>query len=110
MPISKAVQLIKGGSSKWIHETFPEHRLFSWQEKYGAFSVSVSLLDDVIEYIRNQEKHHHKMTFQEEFRELLRRHGIEWNEIYVWDWVTKIPALQAGGFNVYSGPRALPWA
>ena len=85
MPISKAVQFIKGGSSKWIHETFPEHRLFSWQEKYGAFSVSVSLLDDVIEYIRNQEKHHCKMTFQEEFITLLKKHRIEYDERYLWE-------------------------
>ena len=42
IPIAKALQLIKGGSSKWMHETFPEQRLFAWQEKYGAFSVSVS--------------------------------------------------------------------
>jgi putative transposase len=85
MPISKAVQFIKGGSSKWIHETFPEHRSFSWQEKYGAFSVSVSLLDDVIEYIRSQEKHHRKMTFQEEFITLLKKHRIEYDERYLWD-------------------------
>src|SRR3974390_1723342 len=85
MPISKAVQFIKGGSSKWIHETFPEHRLFSWQEKYGAFSVSVSLLDDVIEYIRKQEEHHRKMTFQEEFVSLLKKHRIEYDERYLWD-------------------------
>jgi len=52
--ISKAMQLIKGGSSKWIHETFPEHRLFAWQEKYGAFSVSVSHLDKIIAYIKGQ--------------------------------------------------------
>ena len=54
MAISKALQLMKGGSSKWIHETFPEHRMFAWQEEYGAFSVSVSQLDKTIEYIRGQ--------------------------------------------------------
>ena len=64
---AKAMQLIKGGSSKWVHETFPEHRLFGWQEKYGAFSVSVSQLDRTILYIKNQEAHHRKSTFQEEF-------------------------------------------
>ena len=85
IPISKAIQLIKGGSSKWIHETFPEHRLFSWQEKYGAFSVSVSSLDDVIEYIRNQEEHHRKMTFQEEFITLLKKHRIEYDEQSLWE-------------------------
>src|SRR5256885_5450520 len=45
MPISKGVQLIKGGSSKWVHDTFPEHKLFGWQEEYGAFGVSMSQLD-----------------------------------------------------------------
>jgi len=64
MPISKALQLIKGGSSKWVHETFPEHRLFAWQEKYGAFSVSVSQLDKIVQYSKNQEEHHRKQTFQ----------------------------------------------
>jgi REP element-mobilizing transposase RayT len=67
MAISKTLQLIKGGSSKWIHETFPEYRLFAWQEEYGAFSVSVSQLDKTMEYIQGQEAHHRKMTFQEEF-------------------------------------------
>ena len=64
--------LIKGGSSKWVHETFPEYRLFGWQEKYGAFSVSVSQCNKIIEYIKNQQEHHRKMTFQEEFLALLK--------------------------------------
>ena len=84
MAISKAVQLIKGGSSKWIHETFPEHRLFAWQEEYGAFSVSVSQLDKTVEYIQGQEAHHRKMTFQEEFLALLKKHRIEYDERYLW--------------------------
>jgi len=85
MPISKAVQLIKGGSSKWVHDKFPEHRLFGWQEKYGAFSVSVSQLDKIIAYIKGQEKHHRKMTFQEEFVALLKKHQVEYDERYLWD-------------------------
>jgi REP element-mobilizing transposase RayT len=84
MAISKALQLIKGGSSKWIHETFPEHRLFAWQEEYGAFSVSVSQLDKTIAYIQGQEAHHRKMTFQEEFLALLKKHRIEYDERYLW--------------------------
>jgi putative transposase len=83
--ISKAVQLIKGGSSKWIHENFPEQRVFSWQEKYGAFSVSVSQLNTIIEYIRNQPAHHRAMTFQDEFLALLKKHHIEFDERYLWD-------------------------
>lgn len=83
--ISKAVQLIKGGSSKWVHENFPEHRLFSWQEEYGAFSVSVSQLDGVTEYIRSQPAHHKTMTFQDEFLALLKKHCIDFDERYLWD-------------------------
>jgi putative transposase len=83
--IAKAMQLIKGGSSKWIHETFPDQRLFAWQEKYGAFSVSVSQLDTVINYIENQREHHRTKTFKEEFLELLKKHRIEYDERYLWD-------------------------
>ena len=84
MAISKALQLIKGGSSKWIHETFPKQREFAWQEEYGAFSVSVSQLDKTIEYIKGQEDHHRKMTFQEEFLALLKKHRIEYEERHLW--------------------------
>jgi putative transposase len=84
LPIAKAMQLIKGGSSKWVHETFPDQRLFAWQEEYGAFGVSVSLLDKTIGYIRRQPEHHRKMTFQEEFRMLLKKHGVEFDERYLW--------------------------
>src|SRR5947208_794909 len=85
LSIAKAVQLIKGGSSKWVHDTFPEHRLFGWQVKYGAFGVSVSQLDKTIEYIKSQEVHHRKITFQEEFVALLKRHCIDYEERYLWD-------------------------
>jgi REP element-mobilizing transposase RayT len=54
MPIAKAMQLIKGGSSKWVHDTFPDQRLFAWQTKYAAFSVSVSQLDKVTNYIETR--------------------------------------------------------
>lgn len=85
LTIAKAMQLIKGGSTKWVHETFPEHRLFGWQEKYGAFSVSVSQLDKIMKYIRGQAEHHQKMTFQEEFVALLQKHRVEYDERYLWD-------------------------
>ena len=85
MPVAKAMQLIKGGSSKWIHETFPEQRLFGWQKKYGAFSVSVSRLEKTVEYIRNQQEHHRTRSFQEEFVALLKKHRIEYDERYLWD-------------------------
>src|SRR4051812_28485594 len=83
--IAKALQVIKGGSSKWVHDTFPEHRQFGWQAKYGAFSVSVSQLEKTIAYIKNQENHHRKVTFQEEFLALLEKHRIAYDERYIWD-------------------------
>ena len=85
LSIAKAMQLIKGGSSKWVHENFPEHRLFGWQVKYGAFGVSVSLLDKTIQYIQTQSEDHRKMTFQEEFLALLKKHGIAYDERYLWE-------------------------
>ena len=85
LSIAKALQLIKGGSSKWVHETFPDHRMFGWQVKYGAFSVSVSQLDTIIQYIKDQKEHHRQMTFQEEFIALLKKHRVEYDERYLWD-------------------------
>jgi hypothetical protein len=76
MSFAKAVQLIKGGSSKWVHDTFPQQKRFQWQEGYGAFSVSASPVPKTIAYINNQKEHHRKKTFQEEFPELLQKHGL----------------------------------
>jgi hypothetical protein len=80
VPISRAVQLIKGGSSKWIHQQFPAFRDFAWQEGYGAFSIGVSQL----EITRNQERHHGTMTFQEEFLRFLAKHKIHYDPMHVW--------------------------
>ena len=66
--ISKAVQLIKGSSSKWIHDNFSQLKAFAWQEGFGAFSVSISHVGDTIKYIENQVEHHRTKTFQEEYR------------------------------------------
>ena len=85
LSLAKALQLIKGGSSKWVHETFAEHLLFGWQVKYGAFSVSYSQLDKTIRYIQTQAEHHRKMTFQQEFLALLRKHRITYDERYLWE-------------------------
>ena len=82
---SKAVQLIKGGSSKWIHDTFPKMGGFAWQDGFGAFTVSKSNIPEVIKYIQNQREHHRTTTFQEEFLMLLKRHGIEYDERYLWN-------------------------
>jgi len=83
--ISKAMQLIKGGSSKWIHETFPEHRMFEWQQGYGAFSIGVGDVERTKNYINNQPEHHGKMDFKTEFRAFLKKHGIEYDERYIFD-------------------------
>ncbi len=83
--IAKAVQLIKGGSSKWVHETFREHWGFRWQVKYGAFSVSASQVYKAVRYIRNQEAHHRRLSFQEELLVLLRKHRIPFDERYLWE-------------------------
>jgi hypothetical protein len=68
-----------------VHETFPEHWDFGWQVKYGAFSVSVSSLDRTIAYIKNQEEHHRRLTFQEEFLALLKRHRIAYDPRHLWE-------------------------
>ena len=78
------MRVVKTNSSRWIHETWPGLRSFGWQTGYGAFSVSQSQADGVSEYIAGQEEHHKRMTFQEEFLALLKRHGIAYDERYVW--------------------------
>jgi REP element-mobilizing transposase RayT len=85
LSVAKGVQLIKGGSSAWVHSTFPEMQHFAWQEGYGAFSVSMSHLDETIAYIENQEERHRGKSFQEEFLTFLKKHEIEFNEKYIWD-------------------------
>lgn len=82
--IAKAMQFIKGGSSKWVHETFPELRLFSWQEGYGAFSIGISNVDETKKYIENQEKHHSKEGFRDEYLKFLRKNNIDFDEKYLW--------------------------
>jgi hypothetical protein len=75
---------LKSNSSKWVHETIDGQAGFAWQSGYGAFSVSLSNLDDVHGYVARQEEHHRKVTFQEEYRAFLARHGIAFDERYVW--------------------------
>ena len=81
---SQIAQALKGDTSKWIHEEFPPLRSFAWQDGYGAFTVSKSSLPEVVRYIKNQREHHRKRTFQEEYLDFLRKHGIEYDERYVW--------------------------
>jgi putative transposase len=78
LSIAKAVQLLKGNSSKWIHETFPEKRLFEWQEGYGAFSISASGVTRTVRYIRSQKEHHAHHSFRDELIAFLQKNGIQY--------------------------------
>jgi REP element-mobilizing transposase RayT len=83
--IADLINAFKSNSTRWIRQTFPNRRWFSWQEGYAAFSVSRSQEQAVIEYIRNQHEHHKGQDFQQELLELLRRHGIAYDPRYVFD-------------------------
>lgn len=85
LSISTLVNALKANSSRWIHEEFSDMKPFKWQEGYGAFSVSRSSETAVVKYIRNQQEHHRKTSFQDEFMELLRRHKVEYDERYIWE-------------------------
>lgn len=82
--LADLLRLIKSNSSRWIHETFAEQSAFAWQDGYGAFSVSCSNVDAVKAYIADQERHHQKMSFEEEFVAFLKKHGIPYDERYLW--------------------------
>src|SRR5271157_3002452 len=84
MPVAKAVQLVKGGSSKWLHENIISLKNFAWQEGYGAFSISASHVPEVIAYIAGQEEHHRTKSFQEEYLSFLKEYKVEYDERYVW--------------------------
>lgn len=83
--IADLVEKVKTSSSKWIKTKGDNLRNFSWQAGYGAFAVSRSNLDRVHNYILNQREHHHGKDFKHEFRGLLKKHDLEWDERYVWD-------------------------
>ena len=76
IPIPKAAQLIKGGSSKWINDHL-QRRSFAWQAGYGVFSIGISQIEKTVRYILNQEQHHRKMTFNREWTLMLERHGLK---------------------------------
>jgi putative transposase len=82
MPVAKAMQLIKGGSSQWMNEK--HGRNFAWQQGYGAFSVGIAQKADTIAYIRSQQEHHRKRSFEEEFIAFLKKHNVECDPRYVW--------------------------
>lgn len=83
--VAEVIESVKTSSSKWIKTKGSEFSGFHWQSGYGAFSVSQSDSDAVIDYIRNQAQHHRKVSFQEEFRRFLERYQIAYDDRYVWD-------------------------
>jgi REP element-mobilizing transposase RayT len=87
MPISDLVRDIKNNSSNFINENKLVKGKFSWQEGYGAFSYSHSHIQQVYDYILNQEEHHRKRTFKDEYFELLKKFEIEFNEKYLFEWL-----------------------
>ncbi len=85
MSVADLVRTIKANTSGWIHKTFANQGGFAWQNGYGAFSVSLSNIEAVKQYIANQAEHHRTKSFQEEYVEFLRRHGLEFDERYLWE-------------------------
>ncbi len=81
--VSTLMQIVKSESSKWIKDEKLCNQAFAWQEGYGAFSYAKSQVDDVIRYIQNQEIHHRKETFVEEYTKFLNAFEIEWDERYI---------------------------
>ncbi len=84
MMISEAMKRIKGGSSKAIRQSGLVGERFNWQDGYSAFTVSSSAIPDVSRYIAEQRKHHKRMTFEEEYVAFLKKHGVEYEEKYLW--------------------------
>ena len=80
--VSDCARTIKANTSRWIHQRFGGLRDFTWQEGYSAFSVSKSNIKSVVKYIENQREHHKTISFEEELKTFLERHGVEYNPQY----------------------------
>ncbi len=87
MAVSDLTRDIKSNSSKFINQSKWVKGKFSWQEGFGSFSYSKSQIDSVVNYILNQEQHHKKMTFKQEYLEFLDKFNIEYKEEYLFDWI-----------------------
>ncbi len=83
--VAEALRIVKTNSSRWVHQNWSRHRGFGWQTGYGAFNVSQSNAASVVEYIRNQEKHHRRVSFQEEFISFLSKNDVRYDECYIWE-------------------------
>ncbi len=84
LALADCLRVVKTNSSRWVKRKWPKRRLFAWQGGYGAFSVSESSREAVIRYIQDQERHHQRVSFQDEFLTLLKKHGVEFDERYMW--------------------------
>ena len=85
LSLAKLVEEFKSGSSRWLKTKGPEFEVFHRQSGYGGFSVSESGIDAASQYIERQEEHHHKMSFQDEYRKLLEKYRVKYDERFVWD-------------------------
>jgi REP element-mobilizing transposase RayT len=83
--VSDMLRICKSRSSSWINGSKLRVPTFAWQTGYSVFSVSASALETVVHYVENQQEHHRKLTFREELLGLLRKHGIEYDERFLWD-------------------------
>lgn len=83
--VTKSIGIIKAESTKWIHQTFPDQLQFCWQAGYGAFTISVTGIKRVKDYINNQKEHHRKETFKEEFIHFLEVNHIPYDPRYIWN-------------------------
>lgn len=82
--LSEIMQKLKGSSSKWVNEQGRLNEKFSWQEGYGAFTVSESQITTVVHYVKSQENHHRNLSFKEEFTQFLKRHKVEYDDRYLY--------------------------
>jgi len=83
--IAEALRVVKTNSSHWVHQTRNGHRGFAWQTGYGASSFSQPNAATVVKYIREQDKHHRHLSFQEEFIKFLKKNGFDYDERYIWE-------------------------
>ncbi len=81
--LSEVMRIVKANTSKWMNERSDMQYHFAWQDGYGAFSISESRAEMVVEYVKNQKEHHRKRTFQEEYVDFLKRHNVKYDERYV---------------------------
>lgn len=83
--VADCLRTVKTNSTRWVHERWPERKSFAWQTGYSAFAVSDSHREKVIHYIQNQQEHHKKISFEDEFLAFLKRHKIEYDSRFVLD-------------------------